>query len=123
MVRIERSGKIEAIGRDPEYPGLFVIKIPLNEAPNTSWIECFKNPTTWTPSVHPPSVSGNYILLRSPENQIERDIEWILKWIEEANERYEKQLEKSRAERKRAEEKQALEAEKTREINERLAKL
>ena len=123
MARIERSGKIEAIGRDLEYPDLFVIKIPLNKAPNTSWIECFKNPTTWTHCIHPPSVSGNYILLRSPEDRLKRDIGWVLKWIEEANGRYEKQLKKLRAERKRAEEKQALEAEKTREINERLAKL
>lgn len=121
--KIEREGKIEAIGRDPEHPGLIIIKIPLNDEPNRDWIDCFEQPSKWTPSVLMPRVSGKAILWRSPEGSIKKDIHWVFDYMEQANACYERVMKKRQEEQKRIEEHERLEAEKLRKITEKLKDL
>lgn len=121
--KIEREGKIEAIGRDPEHPGLIIIEIPLNDEPDRDWINCFEHPSKWTPSVHMPRVSVKTILWRSPEDSIEKDIHWVFDYMEQANVCYERVMKKREEEQKRIKERERLEAEKLRTITEQLKDL
>jgi len=123
---VKRQGSPKALGRDENHPGLFIIKIPLNVHPDSEWMECFRNPTTFRlDSAHPKliEVSGNNLMLRSPEKKITENIKWVEKYISQANGCYERKIAEKMAERKRQEEKLRKEKEELKRINDVLKEL
>lgn len=117
------KGEIEAIERDPEHPGLIIVKIPLNQAPDSDWIECFiDNPLRWV-SVHKPAVEGDSILLRANEEKVEENVKYVLGCIKEANECYQKILEERRSREMETKEREIKEKETIEQITKRLRNL
>jgi hypothetical protein len=111
VTKIERAGKIKVIGIDQEHPGLVIIEVPLSVAPDNDWIECFRHPSTWTPSIHSPEVKGKSIVWRAVKETADKDIKWVFSYIDQANACYERIL-KEKAEQKEQEEKKRSETEK-----------
>jgi hypothetical protein len=103
MDKIERSGKIKIRGFDPEYPGLVIVEIPLNEEPSAEWADCFRHPTTFTPGIHPPQVEGKAIVWRAYKDRVDKDIKWVFSYIDQANACYEQVLKEQKEERARRE--------------------
>jgi len=126
---VKRQGSPKTIGRDEKYPGLFRIQITLNVAPSSDWIDCFRNPSTWKPDeAHPRlaeirTMRGSHIVFRSSEEHLKGNIEWMDKYISQANECYHRKMAKKEAEMKRQEEKAKKEKEKLESINKILEKL
>ena len=88
------------------------IEITLDGEPDSDWIECFKNPSTFIPDeAHPfkASVIGNRITFTSFRNNVRTNVLWMDKYIQQANEVYKTMdamyiaEEKSRRKREQAE--------------------
>jgi len=121
--RIERSGKIKVIGIDREHPGLVIVEIPLNVQPPSEWIECFRHPSTWNPSIHRPSVNGRSIIWRAVKESVDKDIQWIFRYIEQANACYERILKEKEKERERVEREESAQKSELEEIEKKLENL
>ena len=80
--------KVHAVRTDPTASGLVIIEIPLSEPPDPEWIDCFNHPRELVPSLHARSVSGRTIQIKADKSRPQDDVEWIYKFIEEANECY-----------------------------------
>jgi len=102
------------------------IKITLNAKPSADWIECFKNPATFIPDeAHPAkaTVKGNYITFTSFRGNIRTNVLWMDKYVQQANECYNKMSDMYNAEVKSQREKTKQEQKEIDEINESLQDL
>ena len=95
--------KVKAARIDPEASGLVIVEIPLNISPDLDWLQCFSYTTTWTPSVHLPRLSGALIEFRAMKEKPEQDLEWVYKYIDQANECYRKRIKEKEEEGRRHE--------------------
>lgn len=120
---IKREGKIQVRGFDPKHSGLAIVWIPLNKAPDADWINCFEHPRTFATHIHPPKVQGPFIVWRADKDKADKDIEWIFKYIEQANTCYQEVL-KEREERKaRMQEQEKLEEKELEKIKKKFENL
>lgn len=65
------------------------VKITLDGEPSPDWIECFKHPSSFVPDESHPSkasVSGNTITFTSFRNNVRTNVQWMDKYIQQANE-------------------------------------
>lgn len=111
---------MKATGTDPKASGLVIVEIPLDVRPDSDWADCFFNPTTSSVSVHPPRIFGDMIELRATKDRPEKDLEWVYKYIEQANECYRKKMEEKERERQRRAKIEAEGAEELRDLTEKL---
>jgi len=127
---VKRQGPPEAIGRDEKHHGLFRIKITLNISPDSDWIKCFRSPSTYTyGEAHPKFAEirrmrgSSYIEFRSSKEHLKGNVEWMDKYINQANECYHRKMTKKEEEMKRQEAKAAKEKEELEKINKMLEEL
>jgi len=123
---VKRQGPPKAIGIDEKHPGLLRIQIPLNIAPDSDWIDCFKNPGTYKPDeAHPrmADIWGKILEYRFSEENLQKKVEWVDKYINQANGCYRRKMAEKEAEMKRQEEKANKEREKLESVNKVLGKL
>jgi hypothetical protein len=115
--------KVKAARIDTESPGLVIVEIPLNLTPDSDWVQCFSNTTTWTPNVHLPRAFGALIEFRALKEKPEQDLEWVYKYIEQANECYRKRMREKEEEGKRQEKIRTDDAEDLRGMTDRLRRV
>ncbi len=123
---VKRQGSPKAVGKDERHPGLFVIQITLNISPGKEWIECFRNPRTFIlEEAHPKltKIWENIIEFRSSEEHLKENIEWMDKYIGQANECYSRRGAGKEAELEKQEAKAINEREKLEAINKMLGRL
>lgn len=123
---VKRQGSPKAVGKDERHPGLFVIQITLNISPGKEWIECFRNPRTFILEEAHPKLTKlweNIIEFRSSEEHLKENIEWMDKYIGQANECYSRRGAGKGAEIKKQEVKAINEREKLEAINKMLGRL
>ncbi|MGA2683253.1 MAG: hypothetical protein ABSF44_15815 [Candidatus Bathyarchaeia archaeon] len=73
----------------------FVVEITLDGTPDSTWIDCFKHPTNYKSNEAHPSrttVSLGKITFSSSKSNIETNVEWMDKYIHQANDCYEKKM-------------------------------
>lgn len=75
--------------------------------------------------VHPRAVqiNGNEIAWNTSENKIKENVEWLDKYIKQANEKYDKLLAKREEEKRKLEERQTKEKEEPDRLNEKFKDL
>lgn len=109
-VQFKRVGPPIASGST--HYAFLTVKITLDGEPCSDWIECFKHPSTFIPNEAEPSkasVIGNCITFKSFRPNVRTNVQWMDKYIEQANECYKTMnamyvvVEKSRRERELAE--------------------
>jgi hypothetical protein len=72
-------------------PDSFTVEITLNGNPNSTWQECFIQPTNYKPNEAHPSranVFMNKITFCSLKSNIKTNVEWMDKYIQQANDCY-----------------------------------
>ena len=102
---IKRVGPPQILGKIAE--DYFELKFELNQDPNYDWKGFFKVPSKWKDDeAHPRNVSfdGHYLLWNTSRSKIKDNIEWLEKYINQANEKYNAVLIKRETERKRKKE-------------------
>jgi len=125
-VDVMRQGSPKAVGRDKEHTGLFQVLLILNVSPDSDWRECFQNPREFQPNeAHPrlAAIMGDKLMFRSSEEHIERNIEWMDKYINQANECYRKKMAEKEEEIKKQEARSQAEKAELERINKMLARL
>ena len=109
-VEFKRVGPAKA-SRGTHYAYL-TVEVTLDGEPSLDWVECFKNPATFIPDEAHPSkaqVKGNTIVFTSFRTHVRTNVQWMDKYIKQANECYQamsdmyKDQEKSQLEREQAE--------------------
>ena len=123
---VKRHLSPKALGKDKKHPGLFVIQITLNISPDKDWIECFGHPRTFrVDEAHPKlaKISGNILEFRSSEEHLKENIEWMDKYIDQANECYRQKLAAKTAETSEQGAKAEDDTEELEKINKMLARL
>jgi hypothetical protein len=124
-VGFKRVGSPKAISKD-ESTGYLIVSVSLDGTPDWNWIECFKHPSTFTTSEAYPGrafVTGNTITFSSSERTIKENVEWMDKYIQQANECYSRKMAEQVAEEKRQEERERKRKEELERINEGLKDL
>ena len=104
-VNYKRVGPPKALSKDDS--GYVWVRLSLNEPPNWTWIECFKNPSNLIPNaVHPKQaqVDSNFIDFQSSENGIKQNVESMDKYIQQANDVYNNRMAEQIASQERKEE-------------------
>jgi len=91
-----KSKKI--IGKNTRHLGLWDIEVKLNKTPGADWINFYTKPNSYTPAISPPNLDGNKIITSCEKCSIETNYEWILNYIEQANNRYREFIEKRQKE-------------------------
>jgi len=102
------------------------VKITLDGDPSLDWVECFKNPATYIPDeAHPAkaSVAGNTITFSSFRANVRTNVQWMDKYIQQANECYRLMDKMFVDEEKSRREKERVEEEEIEKINESLKDL
>ncbi len=102
------------------------IEITLDGEPSLDWIECFKNPSTFIPDESHPSkasVIGNCITFKSFRTNVRTNVQWMDKYIQQANECYKTMDAIYIAEEKSQREREQAEKEELDKINESLKDL
>jgi hypothetical protein len=123
-VDFKRVGPPTALSKDDS--GSVWVRISLNAPPNWTWIECFKNPSNFIPNeAHPKRarVDGNFIDFQSSENGIKQNVEWMDKYIQQANDVYNDRVAKQTAGQKREEEKDRIDETELDNLNDALKDL
>jgi hypothetical protein len=120
---VKREGKIEIQGFDPDHPGLVVVAIPLNTEPDADWISCFEHPSTYSPSIHLPKVSGKYIIWKADKDRVDKHILWIFKYIDQANACYERVSREKEEKKARMEHQEKIKENELEEIRKKLENL
>jgi hypothetical protein len=123
-VTFKRVGAPKAIAKDAD--GFLTVQISLDGNPDWDWIECFKHPSTYTPNEAYPSraiVAGNTITFTSSESSIKANIEWMDKYIQQANDCYSRRVTERLAEEKRQQEIERKRKEELSRVNETLKDL
>jgi len=109
-VEFKRVGPAKA--SSSTHYAYLTVRITLDGEPSSDWIECFKNPATFIPDeAHPAKakVAGNTIEFTSFRAHIRTNVQWMDKYVKQANECYQmmsdmyKDEEKSQFEREKAE--------------------
>lgn len=102
------------------------IEITLDGEPNSDWIECFKQPSTFIPDESHPSkasISGNRITFTSFRTNVRTNVLWMDKYIQQANECYKTMNAMHVAQEKSQRERERVEKEELDKINESLKDL
>ena len=123
---VKRQGSPKAIGKDEKYPALFRIQITLNIPPDSYWVDCFRSPSKFTGGeAHPKraEIYGNILVYSFSGENLKDKIEWVDRYINQANECYHRKIAKKEAEKKRQQAKKAKEKEELESINKMLEKL
>ena len=124
-VDVRRQGSPKAVSKD-EVSGYFNIQITLNIDPDAEWQECFKHPAQYKLNEAHPSraiIAGNTIYFPSSEDHFKDNIEWMDKYISQANECYRRKMVEKEEKIRREEEKQRKQKEEIERINEKLRNL
>jgi hypothetical protein len=100
-------------GTDPKSAWFTIIEIPLSGPPDQTWVDCFNNPASWSPSVHKSVVRGDRIIVRANSGRIEEDLKWVYSYIDQANAAYRPLMDRMAMEKNRQQE---LTEEKEREL-------
>jgi len=71
--------------------GLIVVEVELDNTPDSMWISFFRSPKKWDTSIHPSGIDirGNKLIVTTPESTLDREMKWVKKYVEYANEKYE----------------------------------
>jgi hypothetical protein len=99
-VAFKRIGAPKAIGKVDDF---LTVQVSLDGNPDWDWIECFKHPSTWTHNEAYPSratVIGDTITFTSSESGIKANVEWMDKYIQQANDSYNRIMAERSAEEK-----------------------
>ncbi len=120
---IKRAGPPQAVQKLRE--NLYLVQVPLSEAPSADWKRLFYDAQQQTPPEFPPravEMSGTALRFRSDATTLELKVRWIDQWIERANQKESALGVRSEEERRRREE-QAREHQELAELNARWSKL
>ena len=104
IVAFKRIGAPKAMAKTGDT---VKVQVSLNGEPDWDWTECFKHPSTFgTGEAHPASalVTGNTIMFISSASSIKENIEWMDKYIQQANDRYNRIMAERLAEEKKQQE-------------------
>lgn len=105
---------------------LIVIKVKLNVDPDYTWKTCFQKPREWQDNQSHPKrvriVEGG-IWVNSTEKSLKKDIEWLDKYIDQANECYRKAIKQAEEEMKKQKEQEAKDKQDIERINKMLETL
>ncbi|MCW4019178.1 MAG: hypothetical protein NWF00_10970 [Candidatus Bathyarchaeota archaeon] len=116
--------RISAKASDLDQNGAFKLEIELDGTPTSSWFECFKQPSDLKyPDIYPKNaeLAGNTILYYGiTQDKLKEKIEWIDKYIQQANKRYSQEVVKRQEMQKKAEEKEKKREATLQRINETL---
>jgi hypothetical protein len=89
-------GKPEIAGIDPQVSGLVRILVPLEPEPTNEWLQVFaQGPpgVSYSASMHPPQiVERNEVMLRCPDNEIERYVTNLRERVEGTNSYYNREV-------------------------------
>jgi hypothetical protein len=119
-VVFKRIGAPKAIAKVDDF---LTVQVSLDGNPDWDWTECFKHPSTWTPNEAQPSratVFGNTITFTSSESSIKANVERMDKYIQQANDCYNRIMAERLAEEKRQQEIERKRKEELDRINETL---
>ncbi len=118
MLAVKRLGQ-EVIGID-DSTGLVEINIKLSHQPEYEWEEFVKNPTEW--SIKPRTITflGNSIVITCEEEKIEKTLEWMDKYITQANIAYDKLIQEKERKRKEMEAKKEQKIKEIQKLNEKI---
>jgi hypothetical protein len=119
-VAFKRIGAPKAIAKVDD---VLTVQVSLDGNPDWDWIECFKHPSTYTPNEAHPSratVVGGTITFTSSQSGIKVNVEWMDKYIQQANDCYNRIMAERLAEEKRQQEIERKRKEELNRINETL---
>ena len=89
-------GKPEIADIDPQASGLVRILVPLEPEPTNEWLQVFaQGPpgVSYSASMHPPQiVERNEVMLRCPDNEIERYVTNLRERVEGTNSYYNREI-------------------------------
>jgi hypothetical protein len=119
-VAFKRVGPPKVIAKADDT---WTVQVSLNAKPDWDWKECFKHPSTFTTGEAYPGnvlVTENTITFTSSASRIKENIEWMDKYIQQANDIYNRILAERLAEEKRQQEMARKRKEELDRINETL---
>jgi hypothetical protein len=122
-VAFKRVGAPKAIVKDADF---LTVQISLDGSPDYNWVDCFIHPSTYTPNEAHPSratVVGDTITFTSSESRIKANLEWMDKYIQQANDCYNRRQAEQLAEQQRLLERERKRQEELNRINETLKDL
>jgi hypothetical protein len=100
---------------------------PASAAPNSEWLQCFREPISYQPSKSHPSnarfTSVDTLDFESTVGELKKDIKWMNKYLEEANAACIAKKAKELAEKKREEDMADAKIEEIKKINESIKDL
>lgn len=121
-----KKKEARAIDIDPEYPELVLIEIPLNRRPEPEWKYFFENPKKikeYTVPIHSQEVRGKIVLIKADRDFPIKAVTNAYRYIESANERFQKFLEKKKDQAEKQAKKQKKKEEELNRITEKIENL
>jgi hypothetical protein len=116
---IKRVGSAEVVSKNGDD---LWVRIRLSATPNVDWLQFFREPISYQPSkAHPSNArfnSDNTLDFESTMDELENDIKWVDKYLEQANAACIAKKAKELSDKKRKEELEADKREELRQINE-----
>lgn len=120
MDEIKRMGPPKAVdARGTEIR----VSVPINASPSSEWVHFFQEcPSQWTSISHPKliDVEGAELMFTSAERDIAQWIQYIDKWIGDANRQYREYLERLRRTQEQAEQHERERQRRIQEVTEKL---
>ncbi len=109
-------------GRNEIHSGLFDVVFTLDKSPEEEWVELFNSPTSYTLSIHSPTVNAGCkeIIWQASEENIKNDKHWIYDYVDSANKRFLPVLQKRIEQKENDRQREKAEAEKIAELNKQL---
>lgn len=101
---------VNVLGVDPDAKGLLKAEIELNNTPPEKWKANFNKSIpsgdiSISISMHPPKVRGNKVMIRFPDDELEKYLDHVEERIDAVNEHFEnKVLPRIKAKQKKEEE-------------------
>ncbi len=82
-----KRGKVEVVGRHPQFSGLLQVRVPLTSTPPAEWQHAFNTgiDVIVSLSMHKPELRGREVWLRPPDAQLEAYVRSLDERIAAAN--------------------------------------
>ncbi len=113
---------LKVLGTDPSAYGLKIIEVPLSETPNSTWIQCLKDPGISIRDFHGAQVVGKAVRIRADKQNPDGELDSLIDVVRATNERYQQAVQEIQNQEQRRGEMAKREEEENRGLEERLRK-
>jgi hypothetical protein len=89
-----KLGRPAVRGIDPDASGLMNIDVPLEPRPPDEWLQAFGGAPgpIWPVSMHAPSLSGNTVHLRPPDDAVDQYLNALQELVDATNAYYDREI-------------------------------